>query len=218
MYNWVDGTWNPLAGECPHKCVYCSTHKLMRYDAVKNKYSGEPRIDLKTILKNLGKNKTWFVVGQNDLFAESIPSVFIYEVLNQCSKYDNTYLFQTKNPDRYIQYLDLFPKKSILCTTLETNRHNEASKAPSPFDRAFAMSQINDFTKYITIEPIMDFDLANFVQLIKHCNPAQVNIGANSYPKIKLNEPSKNKILEFITELERFTIVNQKSNLKRLLK
>ncbi len=33
------------------------------------------------------------------------------------------------------------------------------------------------FDKYITVEPIMDFDLPEFVEIIQHCKPAQVNIG-----------------------------------------
>ena len=55
--------------------------------------------------------------------------------------------------------------------------------------------------------------------MIKHCNPAQVNIGADSSPKRnRLPEPPKEKILELIAELETFTKVVKKKNLKRLLK
>jgi hypothetical protein len=44
MYDWCV-PWNPLAGECPHKCVYCSTKSLMFRPACKKKYSGELRLD-----------------------------------------------------------------------------------------------------------------------------------------------------------------------------
>lgn len=27
MYDWVGGTWNPLAGACPHRCSYCYVKK-----------------------------------------------------------------------------------------------------------------------------------------------------------------------------------------------
>ena len=65
----------------------------------------------------------------------------------------------------------------------------------------------------------MDFDLPEFIQLIWRCNPVQVNIGADSSPKRnKLPEPPKEKILELIAELEKFTTVVQKKNLTRLLK
>ena len=65
----------------------------------------------------------------------------------------------------------------------------------------------------------MAVDLPEFIEMIQHCQPVQVNIGANSNPKRnKLPEPPKEKILELITELEKFTTVVQKKNLRRLLK
>ena len=73
--------------------------------------------------------------------------------------------------------------------------------------------------KFITIEPIMAFDLPEFITMIRYRNPRQVNIGADSNPKRnKLPEPPKEKILELIARLETFTKVVQKKNLKRLLK
>ena len=65
----------------------------------------------------------------------------------------------------------------------------------------------------------MDFDLPEFIEMIQHCLPAQVNIGADSSPKRnKLPEPPREKILALIEELEQFTTVVQKKNLARLLK
>lgn len=93
------------------------------------------------------------------------------------------------------------------------------NNCPSPEDRALTLSWIHNCNKYITIEPIIDFDLPEFITMIKHCNPRQVNIGADSSSKRnKLPEPPKEKILELITELEKFTTVVQKKNLARLLK
>ena len=90
---------------------------------------------------------------------------------------------------------------------------------PSPQDRALTLSWVHSIKKYITIEPIMDFDLLEFVEMIKTCNPIQVNIGADSsHKRNRLPEPPKEKILELIDELEQFTTVVQKKNLTRLLK
>lgn len=221
MYEWVTDTWNPLAGECPHKCPYCSTHKLaQRWEAVKKKYSGSIRID-DSIYKNLkGKEKTIFVVGQNDLFANEVPNHIIYSILERCMCWNqHTYLFQSKNPARFFDFLHIMPEKSIICTTIETNRFNRAimGNAPSPFERAKAMSQIHVFRKYITIEPIMDFDLEYMIELIKMCEPEQVNIGADS-GRNNLPEPSKEKIIALIEELKKFTTIARKTNLERLLK
>jgi len=218
MYEWVTGTWNPLAGKCPHGCVYCSTHKLMRYPVIQQKYTGEIRLDIKAMCKNLGKNKTWFVAAQNDLFAAEVKGSMIHEVLRWCKMFDNTYLFQTKNPERYFQFLKDFPEKTILCTTIETNRLLPAlSNAPATVLRSYAMRNIHKFRKFVTIEPIVDFDLMPMVEIIKECNPEQVNIGADSGHN-NLPEPSKEKLLALISELQKFTVIANKSNLERLLK
>ena len=220
--NMYDGvlTWNPLAGKCPHGCTYCSTNSLMRYPVIKSKYSGELRIDYKTLSKNLGKDKTWFVCAQNDLFAESVPFEFIGQILGQCYRFDNTYLFQTKNPYRFIEYSNLFPNKTILCTTIETNRWipEIMGNSSKPYERSLCMNTLylKGFTINITIEPIMDFDLKKMIVFIKYCHPSKIYIGADSKGN-HLPEPPKEKILRLIDELKKFTVIDQKRNLKRLL-
>ena len=67
----------------------------------------------------------------------------------------------------------------------------------------------------ITIEPIMDIDMDVFVKWIKDIKPEFVNIGADSKGH-KLPEPDAFKIGKLITELEKFTKVNLKENLKRI--
>lgn len=79
------------------------------------------------------------------------------------------------------------------------------------------MQEISDVVEtYITIEPIMDFDMEEMIQLIRLSIPTQVNIGADSGNN-GLPEPPKEKVLEFIAALERFTTVKQKKNLKRII-
>ena len=87
---------------------------------------------------------------------------------------------------------------------------------PFPDMRADDMNDLDGWDRYVTIEPIMDFDLFEMICLIKKCNPKQVNIGADSGNN-HLPEPSKDKILELINELKKFTIIDQKQNLKRLI-
>lgn len=222
MYQgWVTHTWNPLGGKCPHGCSYCSTNKF-RYPTLIEKYSGEPRLIEKELKTNLGEGNYIFVCAQNDLFAEDINPKTIIRILQHCEKYNkNKYLFQTKNPEGFSSYganicgLSEF----ALCTTIETNRHYPEimNNCPTPDSRALYMRMLPVLSKYVTIEPIMDFSIVAMVLLIKECNPIQVNIGADSGNN-NLPEPSKEKILQLISELEKFTIVKQKSNLKRLLK
>ena len=138
-------------------------------------------------------------------------------------------MFQTKNPKRFIKFIDQFPDNYMLGTTIETNRESiisELSDAPSIKSRVDAMASLHGHPTYDTIEPIFDFDLEELVELIRITKPDKVFIGADSkvhkYPNIynnlKLPEPNAEKIVDLIHALEEFTVVEQKSNLNRLLK
>ena len=211
-------TWNPLGGACMHLCQYCSTNKLKRFPVMMDKYSGQPRL-YSDLFKLPKKPATIFVAGQNDLFANNISYGFIQRVLKECHKNpQHKYFFQTKNPGRYESFLFDFPKESILCTTIETNRtYPQMGNAPFTSARAIAMSKLTHFEKHITLEPLFDFDLDEMVTLVRICHPQKVNIGADSKNN-HLPEPSKEKLLALIDELQKFTIIERKTNLKRLLK
>ena len=218
MYEWAK-PWNPLGGKCSHDCSYCSTKTLKRFPAVGNKYSGNLRL-FDDLFKNFpSKSKIIFVVGQNDLFANNVPEEYIKRIVGRCNAWpQHIYFFQTKNPDRFISFLHDFPKKSILCTTIETNRqYSQMGFAPTTYERALAMYKITGYEKQVTLEPIMDFDLSEMVILIRMCHPVKVNIGGDSKNN-HLPEPSKEKLLELIDELKKFTIIDQKRNLNRILK
>ena len=229
MYEWITHTWNPLAGECPHGCSYCSTNKLMRYPGIKNKYTGPPRVHELEMKTNLGYGNFIFVCAQSDLFANDVPDEAIIRVLDHCIKHNkNKYLLQTKNPRRLLDFrLGLGWLDFVFCTTIETNREypEVMNDCPPPKERSNIMNDLcHEFDlgfpnkqSYVTIEPIMDFDLDEMALMIEDCLPVQVNIGADSGNN-NLPEPSKEKILALISELEKFTKVKQKSNLARLLK
>jgi hypothetical protein len=70
--------------------------------------------------------------------------------------------------------------------------------------------------KMVTIEPVMDFDLEPFVEMIKAIKPEWVNIGADS-KNHNLPEPSKDKVFALISRLSQFTEIRRKSNLDRLV-
>jgi hypothetical protein len=221
MYDWCV-PWNPLAGECPHKCVYCST-KSIPWKSVREKYSGELRLDEKAMKKNLGSGNTWFVCAQNDLFANTVPQDFIEEILHRCRIYDdNEYVFQTKNPVRYMRCGCTFPSSSLFGCTIETNHIYEndmgltISKSPSVASRMLAMEKLES-RKFITIEPILDFDVDILSDWIKRINPEFVNIGADS-KRHNLPEPSADKIHALIEKLTEYGIeIREKHNLERLL-
>jgi hypothetical protein len=173
------------------------------------------RFDQKELKTNLGEGNFIFIGSSCDMWAKDIPDKWIFDTLTHCNKFDNKYLFQTKNP--YNIRRILVPNSSV-CVTLESNIFYPKimRNSPIPIHRIQQMELIRH-PLYITIEPIMDFDLQLFVEMIKGCGPIQVNIGADSGNN-NLPEPSKEKILALISKLEKFTKVKQKKNLSRLLK
>lgn len=214
MYGFVTHTWNVVKGKCFHDCDYCYMKRFPQKDLW---------FDEKELKTDLGNGNFIFVGSSCDMFAENVPDMWIANVLLKCNKHtDNTYLFQTKNPKRFQDCQRIFPPNSIIGVTLETNRENDLVSAPSRKDRVgwFSMDYPLLKRKMVTIEPIMDFDLDVFVSEIRKINPEFVNIGADSNNKksYKFLEPSKEKILALIEELKKFTKVNLKDNLQRLLK
>jgi len=219
MYEFVTHTWNTVKGKCPHDCGYCYMKGIAKRF---NKHQCPVHFDEKELKTNLGEGNFIFVGSSNDLFAKDIPEEWILKTLKYCEKFNSKYLFQTKNPTRILDYIDtcVISDKSTICTTIETNRyyHDIMGDCPLVNNRADAMNIISEVVKtFVTIEPIMDFDLSEFIELIKKCNPQQVNIGADTGHN-HLQEPPKEKILELITALEKFTLVKQKTNLSRILK
>jgi DNA repair photolyase len=222
MYPHISHTWNPLGGKCPHACTYCSTNKLMRYPVIKEKYSGPPRLIEKELTTNLGKGNFIFVCAQNDLFAKGVSDDIIMRVLEHCKKYDNKYLYQTKNPERFHDFLHYMRRDAVLCTTIESNTDHFVNdeSTPPPIERAAALSHITKewFNPvHITIEPIMKFELPRLVRFLEISHPAQINIGADSGNN-NLPEPSTSEIKELLSELSELDCeVVIKDNLKRLL-
>lgn len=217
MYkNWITHTWNPLSGECKHNCDYCYVKQLKkRFPELNRKYSGEIRIDYKQLNTNLGKNNFIFVCSCNDLFQSSNKEKYVLDILEHIKKYpNNKYLLQTKKPNNALIYN--IPEYCILGTTIETDYFYFKRDSFIIQNRALGMSKIISNKKIVTIEPIMDFNLYELINIIKLCNPYQVNIGANT-SNIKFAEPSKEKTLKLIKELKKFTNVVIKDNLKRII-
>ena len=214
-------TWNPLSGTCNHGCTYCSTNKLRRYEVIDAKYSGECRIVGKDLC-NLGKGNTIFVCAQTDLFASDVPNQLILRILEHMDKFDNKYVLQTKNPAKltwFVNNLSVF-RKCIIGTTVESDiDYPEITVGvPSPFERCYVISKLDEIIDtFITIEPIMQFNLVRLLELIKMSNTKLINIGADSGNN-NLPEPTSLEIHQLVNELKSIPgmKVNLKDNLKRL--
>ena len=223
MYEFITHTWNPIVGRCPHDCKYCYVHKYS------NEVADGIRLNEESFKDDFGSNKFIFVGSGIDLFANDIPDRWIKRVLDYCYR-DNTdlfgtrnrFLFQSKNPSRMLDYIThpIF-QDSVACTTIETNRYYPSimNNAPHVEERAIAMNKVANcgIETYLTIEPIMDFDKEELVRLIRMCRPTQVNIGANTYNKIRIPEPTREEIFDLVNEIKDECKVELKSNLDRLL-
>jgi DNA repair photolyase len=218
MYPWVTHTHVHLGGECPHKCVYCYVNNP-RFGRPP-KYCGPLRLIEKEFSVDYGSGKTIFTENCNDLFAKEVPQAFINRIIAHCLKYPlNTYIFQTKNPARYLTMDELFPDKSLLGCTIETNRDFviKLSQAPSPAARISAMTSLNK-TKFVTLEPILDFDVLPMFSALRGIKPDFVNIGADSKGH-RLLEPPIEKVDHLIELLQNAGIeIREKHNLERLRK
>jgi len=209
MYRFVTHTWNPVRGKCHFDCSYCYV----------DRWGGERKhvfFDSSFLKDNLGEGRFIFICSGCDLFYPSLPSEWIYAIKAHTMKYPrNKYLWHTKNPQRLVELIEPGPS-DIACVTIESNEgYPSISKAPLPVERVKYLSQWEG-QRMITVEPILDFDFYAFVGMIHEINPIQVNIGADSGGN-NLPEPPREKIIEFIAELNKFSTVHCKKNLDRIL-
>jgi DNA repair photolyase len=220
MYDWVTHTWSCLQGECPHHCSYCyvaNGHWTKGSPA----YQGPPRLEPNFDKVKLGSGRTIFVAHTSDLFAVGVPHALVMKVLAKCSEYPaNHYVFQTKDPGNAWQYIDELPATCTIGATIETNSAAVIamhSEAPSPHDRAEALSWFYEgFQTFVTIEPVMEFDLKTLLDMIRAASPSWVNIGADS-KGCNLPEPSWDDVQVLIKGIKDLGIeVREKSNLDRL--
>ena len=208
MYDWVSHTHSHLGGKCPHECCYCAIQDMaQRFPGMKKKYSGELRLVEKEFDVKYGSGNTIFVENCNDLFCDACPDSFISRVLDHCDQWpENTYVFQTKNPARYFKFFGrfwTFGERIILGTTIETNRPNpDMTVVP--------------FRTFLTLEPILDFDVTVLASYIVGCKPEFVNLGADSKGH-GLDEPIVEKIYDLVDELKKYGIeLRVKRNLDKL--
>ncbi len=226
MYTWIDETVNPLAGECPHDCVYCYVKAMKARPAIGKKYSGEPRIDEAGLAKIRGAGKTVFVGSCTDIFAESVSPQLIWTILERCRKFPpNTYLFQTKNPGKIMPFFMDFPPRIILAVTVEGWDGHRYSSAPRPYHRlrelrdvAYRSWHFAQPVIMISVEPVMRWPhAADFWPILREISPGIISIGANT-SKVAVDEPNADELLDLIARMRSITPdVRLKGNLGRIL-
>jgi len=210
----ITETWNPVIG-CLHECVYCWARKLAAKLASMGVQPYAERDFAPTFVRwrldrKFSRNSFVFVCDMGDLFGSWVPREWILKVLDVVSKNRRTsFFFLTKNPQRYMEFE--FGDNVVLGATVETNRpYQRISRAPQPPERLEAMIKLKHKYKALIIEPILDFDLGEFVYMIKRVKPVFVYVGYDNYGN-KLPEPRLEKTLNLIDEVSKFTEVRYRT-------
>jgi hypothetical protein len=76
------------------------------------------------------------------------------------------------------------------------------------------MRDLTYLKKIITVEPILDFDVEILTAWLREIHPHVVYVGYDNHgvtEKLKLPEPSIEKVKEFLTQLTDFTKVRVKT-------
>jgi DNA repair photolyase len=208
MFDNITKTWNPVVG-CLHNCVYCWARRLVETklkDVERYRDGFVPKLVEKELSKRFYKQSV-FVSDMGDLFGDWVPEEWITKVIDAIRESPTSnFLFLTKNPRKYLKYVELYPENLVLGATIETNRDYPVSEAPTTAERYKSMVELPYRNKLVSIEPIMDFDLETFVQWIREIKPVLVHVGYDNYNK-HLPEPSLSKTKQLMDQLGQFTRV-----------
>lgn len=108
---WASYSWNPITG-CKFNCDYCYAKQMTSRNGNIYPNGFEPtfyphKLNIPSNTKHDDKlpNNRVFVCSMADLFGSWIPDEYIWKIINVCKKeLDFTYMFLTKNPDRYMDF------------------------------------------------------------------------------------------------------------------
>jgi len=197
MFPFITRTHNPIGGGhvlrqdgsisgC-YNCTYCWASSMKnRYKWAK--YLGEYRWIDKEFLVRYNQDDFTFVCDMIDI--GRLPTPLLIEFFNWLSDQPGKILTLTKNPKIYAQLYTRgieISKNIYLGATVESNENYPSiSKAPNQFDRLYWMNTLSMLAEFenrlfISIEPVLDFDLKTFETDIYRIKPWAVAIGYDNY-------------------------------------
>lgn len=199
MFKFVTHTWHPIIG-CLHGCSYCwakdLVEKRLRHHGGKYKDGFfKPKLVESELTGDFNVKDA--IIGVSiiaEMWGKWVPREWILRVLEKCKEADPSvwFLYQTKNPARYWEFLEELPYNSYLGVTIETNRNYHVTKAPPPEERYRRTIHLPKL-RFLSIEPVMDFDLPIMLKWIDKISPITIEIGADNYGH-NLPEPEWSKI------------------------
>ncbi len=217
MFKTVTRTWNPFTG-CLFDCTYCWAKKLVqeRLQPQGKKYRAGfiPTFHPDEFDRRFKPGDFVFVSDMGDIAYARLE--WRLAIIERAGKFPDTkFLFQSKNPAMFSSPLFKLPN-IYLGTTLESDIDHGATRAPSPLMRYRDLRNVEHPHKFISIEPVMDFDLSTLVRWIGDISPEIVEVGADNYHS-NLPEPPWEKVQELLEALRKFVPrVVEKDGLERL--
>jgi len=218
MFKTVSRTWNVFKG-CLFECTYCNARKMAETrlkDYPRYRDGFTPRLVMEELSRRFHPGEFIFVGYMGDIsFATADEVGFI---LAQTIEFfsETSFLLCSKNPAVYFSWELAFPDNLYLGTTIETNRDYGLSKAPPPLERFRAMAELQHARKFVSVEPVMDFDLEVMTRWLSEIKPDIVEIGADNYHN-HLPEPSWEKVETLLESLRGFLPrVVEKDEIERL--
>jgi len=113
-------TCNPIIGKCPHACWYCYAEHIRK----KQMISEEMKF-LKHRLKFRREAATIFIGSMFDIFADEVPHEWIEEIIETTKLYpQHTFLFLTKNPERYRDFFEINKNQNCWWGTTITGKND----------------------------------------------------------------------------------------------
>jgi hypothetical protein len=215
MYEDSVKQWNVYVG-CNYLCQYCQKSfrlqmKRQLHNCIKC-YDYVPHFHPDRLTQQLprtqGDEFIWACSSSDITFAKREWIEAILKRVRQLP--DRTFLFQTKNPICFKRYS--WTDNTVLDVTIETNEdegYRLISTAPLPSIRYRDFLKIKHPHKFVTVEPILEFDMDVLVEWIGEINPERVYLGYDS-KNCSLPEPELAKTQELKKRLEKFTKVKLK--------
>lgn len=221
MFKSVDKTWNCFVG-CGFDCTYCNARKaaLTRFKHVPRYRDGfRPKLVEKELGRRFRPGDFIFIAYMGDIAFATREELL--RILERVRAFPSTYfLMQSKNPQQFydlvVDWGITFPPNIYLGTTIETNRDYGLTKAPPPVERFRYLTGTPHNFKFVSIEPIMDFDLEELVHWVRLMQMNIVEVGADNYHN-NLPEPEWCKVERLLEQLREIcpTVV-EKEGLERL--